>query len=188
MKFVNEFISWTAHIIIGMFVAVLINLFIFQPVYVSGDSMESTLSDGDKVFISKIVHTFNTELEYGDIVVIDSKINMKRTLKDDLVQSFTNNVITNKLFNKEEDDSYWIKRVIGKAGDIIEFKDNKVFRNSIEIVEEYVDGTQKYSNTKIEIAENHLFVMGDNRGKSLDSRIIGSIPEGHVIGKFKFKF
>lgn len=78
---------------------------------------------------------------------------------------------------------YLIKRVIGLPGEIVEYKDNKLYING-EIVEENFNHKDT-DNFKIEeeIPKNYYFVVGDNRGDSLDSRIIGFIKEDEILGK-----
>jgi signal peptidase I len=184
----KEVISWALHILAAVALALIINIFIFQPTQVQGSSMESTLHERDKVFLNKLSHTFKTVPDYGDIVVIDSRVERERTLKDDVTDSFKYNLISYKLFD-EQDEIYWIKRVIGKAGDTLEFKDGKVIRNGKVLEETYINEPMEYSSDeKVVVPENHVFVMGDNRNHSKDSRYIGSIPIDHVIGKYIFKF
>ena len=189
MKILKEIISWMVNIIAAFVLAVLINVFAFQLTNVEGKSMEPTLQDNDKVFVSKLINTFEVEPEYGDIVIIDSRISSPRTFIDNLTESIKNNLITNILFKKEKEDKYWIKRVIGKSGDVLEFKNDKVIRNGEVLTEPYIKEQAKYINVKkVLVPENHVFVMGDNRNHSKDSRNIGSIPIDHIIGKYKFKF
>jgi signal peptidase I len=188
MKVLRELLGWVINIFIAMTVAVLISLFVFQPTYVAGSSMESTLHDEDRVFISKLSHTFNLEPEYGDIVVIDSRVHRPRDFMDELTQNINNNIITRLVFGIEV-DYYWIKRVIGKTGDVLEFQDGNVIRNGEILEEPYLKEPAEYWNSeKVVIPEGHIFVMGDNRNDSRDSRSIGCIPISHVIGKYKFKF
>ncbi|MDO9534741.1 MAG: signal peptidase I [Bacillota bacterium] len=188
MKVLKELSCWIANILIAMVVAVLISLFVFQPTYVAGSSMESTLNDEDRVFISKLPHTFNLEPEYGDIVVIDSRVHRPRAFVDDLFQNINNNIITRQVFGIEV-DYYWIKRVIGKTGDVLEFQDGNVIKNGEILEEPYLKEPAEYwILDKVVVPEGHIFVMGDNRNDSRDSRSIGCIPISHVIGKYKFKF
>ena len=150
--------------------------------------MEPTLDDGDKVFVSRLNHTFKIEPEYEDIVIIDSRVSRPRTLIDDINDCLKSNLITQVLFETEI-DYFSIKRVIGKPGDVLEFRDNKVYRNGEAIKEEYVkEKAGYYINTKVKVPKGCVFVMGDNRNSSTDSRMIGCIPMDHIIGKYKFKF
>jgi len=190
VKIVKEIISWVLTILVAFIFVILINGFVFQQTQVQGKSMEPTLQDNDKVFVSKLVNIINYEPEYGDIVIIDSRVDTPRKITNDLMGSVKNNLITSMIFDIEQEENYWIKRVIGKPGDVIEFKDGQVIRNGEILVESYIKEEEiYYSDEKIVVVpENHIFVMGDNRNYSKDSREIGSIPIDHVVGKYKFKY
>ena len=189
MKIIKEIISWMTYILTAFVIAMLINVFVFQRSFVEGHSMEPTLHDNDKVYVSKLINIFHHELEYGDIVIIDSQIELPRTIVDDVKESVENNLITNILFGTEKEEKFWIKRVIGKAGDIIEFRDDKVIRNGEILSEPYIKEQANYMSVKkFVVPENHVFVMGDNRNNSRDSRSIGSVPLNHIIGKYKFRY
>lgn len=188
MKIIKEVITWINLIVIAVAIALVINIFVFQPTQVVGCSMESTLHDKDKIIVSKLVHTFSRQPDYGEIVIIDSRINRPHTFMDDLTDYLKSNLITYRLFNSNN-EVYWIKRVIAKEGDTLEFKDGKVYRNGKVLKEPYIKEPMRfYSDKKIVVPENHLFVMGDNRNNSRDSRHIGCIPLDHVVGKYIFKF
>ncbi|OPZ91120.1 MAG: Signal peptidase I T [Firmicutes bacterium ADurb.Bin419] len=165
---VKEIASWTGYILSAVLIGLAINTFVFQPTQIVGCSMESTFFENDKIMVNKLIHTLRSEPDYGDVVIIDSRVNRDRTIKDDLTDSLKYNAITS-MITKEKQDILWIKRVIGKAGDTLE----------------YIDGTLE---GKIVVPENNIYVMGDNRNSSLDSRIIGFVPLDHVIGKYAFKF
>jgi signal peptidase I len=189
MRLVREIISWLLHLAIAFVLAFLISMFVFQPTYVEGRSMESTLHDQDKVFISKLIHTLNGVPGYGDIVVIDSRVARTRTLSDDLLETIRGNLITQFIFGLKPDQNYWIKRVIGKPGDVLVFEEDRIMRNGELLIEPYVkEPAQYYSLGTVVVPEGHIFVMGDNRNHSRDSREIGCIPLTHVIGKYKFTF
>jgi len=196
VKFFKELLSWIMYIAIAFVVASLLNIFVFQITNVNGDSMEPTLSNNDMYVISKLGNLTNSCPDYGDIVVIDSRDKI-RTLKDDFTEIIKYNVITQFISPSSQQHIYWVKRVIGLPGDTIELYDGKVYRNGEEIDEPYLDPDDtpdyefhsirgSYDNT-ITVPEGHIFVMGDNRNNSSDSRTIGPVPVENVIGKLKFK-
>ena len=77
----------------------------------------------------------------------------------------------------------WVKRVIGKGGDKLEFHDNAVYRNGTKLNEPYINGVMEFSMPgSFTVPEGTIFVMGDNRNHSSDSRFIGPIPIDHVLG------
>ncbi|MFZ5989149.1 MAG: signal peptidase I [Bacillota bacterium] len=188
MKIVKEALSWMAHITIAVICGLVLNIFVLQPTQVQGSSMESTLHENDRVIINKLMHTFRFEPDYGDIVIIDSRINRPRTIKDDITDSLKYNAIA-YLISGDKEEIFWIKRVIGKPGDKLEFKEGKVFRNGAALEEPYIKESMHFiSDEPVTVPEGQIFVMGDNRNRSLDSRQIGCIPIDHVIGKYIFKF
>lgn len=189
MKILKEIFSWIMNLFVAFAIAILINVFVFQQTYVIGRSMEPTLVENDTAIIIKLINTFDQEPEYGDIVVIDSRVDSPRTFINDLSDSLKNNLITYFFLGKEMDDRYWIKRVIGKSGDTIEFKNDQVIRNGKVLEEPYIKEKAYYSDIeKVIVPDNHVFVMGDNRNHSKDSRAIGPVPIDHIIGKYKFKY
>ncbi|MGI6225510.1 MAG: signal peptidase I [Peptococcales bacterium] len=180
MKILKEI---TSTVLLALVIALFINLFLVQPSTVFGRSMEPTLHEGDMIIMSKLINTFNIEPKYEDIVIIDSRVERKHTLKDDLIFAFKYNKISYFFFEQIPEDRYWIKRVIGKSGDIIEFKSGRVYRNGVLLDESYIKEEMHTPDYKIIVPERHIFVLGDNRNNSADSRIIGSVPIENVLGK-----
>lgn len=140
-------------------------IFFFRLAIVNGHSMDKTLYDGQHLILSKKAYLF-TEPEYGDIIVAEPKS-----------------------LNGE----YIIKRVIGTPGDYLEIKDNVVYINGGALDESYLPEPMVTEDLAIEIPEGKLFVMGDNRNVSGDSRVplIGLIDiktelKGKIILQFPF--
>lgn len=179
MKLVKSLWSWVSSFAIAFVLVLFLGIFVFQSTKVMGISMDPTLHDSQKVYVSKLSHTFSTLPDYGDIVIIDSRVNQKRTFADELLDT---PLIS--LFASKDDKHIWIKRVIGKPGDVLEFKEHKVYRNGEAIDEPYIKEQMNYTSDKQWVVPaDHIFVMGDNRNHSMDSRVIGFIPLDHVIGK-----
>jgi signal peptidase I len=171
-KFLLELVQMVA---VSVILAVLINLFLFQPVKVEGESMQPTLLDKDFVILSRIGKTFNSGWDYGDIVVIDRRIDRKRSLLDDIHDL--------GIFNRMENRNLIIKRIIGLPGDIIEIRSEGVYRNGDLLEEPYLVEEFVYDSTEYYIVpEDHVFVLGDNRKNSMDSRTIGFIPIDNIKG------
>ena len=188
MKILKEIGSWLLYIAAAFIIASLLNVFVFQITRVQGSSMVPTLNHGDLYVISKIGSVTDSCPDYEDIIVIDSRSTRIRTLGDDFTDILKYNVISS-LLNPATEDIYWVKRVIGLPGDKIKMEDGKVYRNGIKLAETYVNPDEKpmYSGSEVVIPEGYIWVMGDNRNHSTDSRVIGAVPIENVIGKLKFK-
>lgn len=150
--------------------------------------MVPTLKNGDLYVISKIGSSFNACPDYGDIIVIDSRTERIRSLRDDFSDIINYNALST-FISHSQNDIYWVKRVIGLPGDKIELRNGRVIRNGTPLDEPYTNKEEyhSYSNTDITVPEGYVWVMGDNRNHSSDSRVIGPVPIQNVIGTLKFK-
>lgn len=176
-------LEWFQAFIVAFVLALLINVFIFELYTVSGESMVPTFQEGNKVFAVKLHYLFKSEPNYHDVVIIDSRVDRLRTLKDE----FLDNALVSKLLSNEN-KSMWIKRVLGKAGDTIEIKDGKLYRNNKLLDEPYINETMLQDFPKYTVPNGYVFVMGDNRNWSKDSREIGAVPLQNVRGKVIVRF
>lgn len=151
--------EWVSVMIVALVVVTLIFQFLFRMVSVNGNSMMSTLHHGDRLLL-----TGNYEsMQRGDIVVI-----------------------------RCTDGEPLIKRVIAVGGDrlLIDGETGEVHLNGELLDEPYVGGqkTEPYAFAiETVIPDGHIFVMGDNRGGSLDSRLLGTFPLEQVMGKVVFR-
>ncbi|EGD46507.1 signal peptidase I [Ruminiclostridium papyrosolvens DSM 2782] len=187
MKILRELLGWVGTILGSVVLALIVIIFIFQPTSVDGHSMDNTLHDKEKIIINKTQNIFHGKPKYGDIVIIDSRVDRKRTFWDNVIDPLKYNILVSK-FTENTQQIFWVKRVIGKAGDELQFKDGKVIRNGITLEEKYIKEPMRYqSENIIKVPEDCVFVMGDNRNESKDSRVIGPVPNDHVVGKYLFK-
>lgn len=177
--------EWLQTIVIAAAIALTINVFAFQPTKVMGQSMEPTFRDGQRIYLAKTPRTLGTMPAYGDVVVIDSRVSRTRQFSDDLAEPIKN-IVT--LLKGDTPPGYmYVKRVIGLPGDTLEFRNGKVYRNGTPLAEDYVKEPMRYSSPgKVTVPANYVFVMGDNRNNSNDSRFIGSIPADHILGIMLF--
>ena len=159
-------LDWLAHIAVAIAVSILIITFIAQITRVYGPSMMPTLLDGDRLIMEKISPRLGN-IHRGDIVVID-------------VPEFA---------GKERNPI--IKRVIGVGNDTVEIKGGKVYVNGNALVENYVGGEvtsgidPRYSYVRV--PEGEIYVLGDNRDQSMDSRMIGPQKIKSVRGRAVFR-
>lgn len=177
---IKDIQEWAYSLIISVAIALFINAFVLQHMVVEGHSMDPTLHHQQHLVISKISHSISQLPNYDDIVIIDSRVKRERSVKDDLVEP------VNKFITQQE--YIFVKRVIGKPGDVLEITNGTVFRNGKKLEENYILEPMKHSlDKKIIVPADSVFVMGDNRNNSMDSRMIGTIPLDHVLGKMVFK-
>ena len=168
LKAVRE---WVTVVGVALIIAFLVRGFALQQFYISGPSMESTMFQDNRVLVNKISYRLH-DIHRGDVVVFDR--------------------VTTDGVAVQHDDL--IKRVIGLAGDTISISKCVVSVNGKAIDEPYLndyDLAQTNLDDRCRIPEmavttvdnGHLFVMGDNRPQSFDSRMFGSIDEKLVVGR-----
>lgn len=175
MNLIHTIQEWVCSFIVALGIAFFINIFVVEHMVVEGHSMDPTLQDKQHLVVSKLSRTMNQLPAYGDIVIIDSRVNRERSVKDNLAEP------VEKLISQQ--NYVFVKRVIGRPGDVLEFKDGNVFRNNVKLDEPYILEPMNYSLDKtVIVPEKSVFVMGDNRNNSMDSRMIGNIPLDHVLG------
>jgi signal peptidase I len=148
----------------------LVRVFVLQQFYISGPSMETSLFQDDRVLVNKLSYRLH-DVNRGDVIVFD-----RVTTSGGVV---------------EHDDL--IKRVIAVGGDSIQIKKCEVLVNGVEVDEPYlgaeVEGEEPNSRCRVAdmpsltVPDDQLFVMGDNRAESFDSRSFGPIPKKLVIGR-----
>ncbi|HEY4567312.1 signal peptidase I [Planococcaceae bacterium Storch 2/2-2] len=170
----NEVVEFIVMFVVAIAIALAVRAFLFSAIIVDGVSMMPTLEHQDRMIVNKINYRISDPKRF-DVIV----------------------------FHAPEGTDY-IKRVIGLPGDEIEYKDDKLYINGKLYEEPYLephyDGTLKGSLTEdftleqklgmTKVPEDHLFVLGDNRRQSNDSRnvSVGFVPIEDVVGTTKFIF
>jgi len=153
-----DFLKETVFIIIAAFlISLIIRFFVVEAFNIQQHSMEPTLHDGERVLVSKCIYRF-TPTSYGDIIILESPMN----------------------------SSDFVKRVIATEGETVELKEGELLIDGKAIEEPYIKFVDLSNYGPVEVPEDKIFVAGDNRPNSLDSRIFGPIPEDNVVGKVFF--
>ncbi len=157
-------IFWVRDMLLSVLIAILVILFIYQPVKVEGTSMMPALADQERIFINKFVYRFGIgAIERGDLVVF--------------------------WYPNDPSKSY-IKRVIGLPGDTVEIEEGVVRVNGRALEEDYVpnDYRDHFSSPPSRLLPDEFFVMGDHRSSSNDSRIWGPVHRRYIYGKAVFVY
>ena len=163
--------DWFLVVVLALGAALLVRVYVLQQFYISGPSMETTLFGNNRVLVNKLSYRVH-DIHRGDVVVFDRVTTSDGTVShDDL-----------------------IKRVIALPGDTIEIKNCVVIINSKPTVEPYLDkdvleitdpvNRCRVANMPVQtVSAKKIFVMGDNRSESFDSRSFGPISESLIVGR-----
>ncbi len=157
-------IHWARDLLVSIVIAIVVILFIYQPVKVEGTSMMPALVDQERIFINKFVYRFNIgKIERGDMIVF--------------------------WFPQDPSKSY-IKRVIGTPGDTVDVDNGRVRINGKLLEEKYVPEEYRdhVSIPPTQVPEDQYFVLGDHRSSSNDSRSWGMVPRRYIYGKAVFVY
>lgn len=169
-----------------LFIVLLFNTTVFAKVQVRQSSMENTLLSKQQLLEDKLSYRF-TDPKRGDIIIFFEE-EETGTIIDETIRTF--NKMTSFLHKDSYiEDSRYVKRVIGIPGDTIDIKDGYVYVNDKKLTESYVKGEtkEKELDLPITVGKNELFVLGDNREVSMDSRSFGPISIKQVEGKAIFR-
>ncbi len=146
---------------------IVIYLFVLTPNQVKGASMEPTFQTGDYILTSRITYKFR-KIERGDVIVFKSPKNP---------------------------DIEYIKRIIGLPGDVITISNGVVKVNNIQLTEGYIGATTNLwdggcikDNVPYTVPKDYIFVMGDNRPRSSDSREFCAVTKDSIIGDVFYRY
>ncbi|MYL51192.1 signal peptidase I [Halobacillus litoralis] len=158
-------------VLFALLLAFVFRSYLFASYIVDGESMEPTLYDGNLLMVNKAVYDWQ-DIGRQQVIVFHA--------------------------NEEED---YVKRVIGVSGDEIAVRDDQLYINGKRVDESYLDPlrpndglpfTEDFTLEEVtghqKVPEGHLFVMGDNRRDSLDSRYFGFVPADTVVGKVDVRY
>lgn len=183
-KVKKEIESWIFSILGAILIAGLVNSKVFAKVQVQQSSMENTLFTNQQLIVDKLSYNF-VEPKKGDIIIFHE--NKEKGTIAEYTLEMVDNIISKFNNNKTdiEEDDRLIKRVIGVPGDEVDIKDGYLYLNGKKLEETYANGETISREFKlpIKIPENKLFVLGDNRMVSKDSRMFGLVDYKQVEGK-----
>jgi len=164
--------KWIRTILFAIVLALAFRSFLFASYIVDGKSMEPTLFDGNLLMVNKMIYDWQ-DVNHGDVIV----------------------------FHANENEDY-VKRVIGLPGDKITYKNDTLYLNGKKVDEPYLDPYRKNDGKPLtedftleeitggvkEVPDGRIFVMGDNRRESLDSRYFGFVPIETIVGKVDVRY
>ncbi len=160
----RSLVEWVVVVGGALVIALVIKTFLLQAFYIPSSSMVSTLNVGDRVLVNKLSYKVH-DVHRGDIIVFERPEGEADSQITDL-----------------------IKRVIGLPGDTVEGQNGRVVINGEPLDEPYLDeGVTTGDFPPTDVPEGHLFMMGDNRGDSRDSRYFGTIDEDTIVGRAFFR-
>jgi signal peptidase I len=153
---------WIRDIFVSLAIAAVVIVFLYQPVKVEGTSMMPWLQDQERIFVNKFVYNFD-EVGRGDVIVFRFPLDPSKS---------------------------YIKRVVGVGGDVIQIVTGQLFVNGESVDEWYVPDEYRdpSSHPAVVVPEGHLYVLGDHRNTSNDSRMWGTVPLPFVTGKAVFAY
>lgn len=158
----NEIRTWARDLLIAIGLALIIIVFLYQPVKVEGTSMAPLLSDQERIFINKFVYRFEP-IQRGDVIVFWYPLDRSKS---------------------------FIKRVIALPGEMVEIRQGVVKVNGHTLPEPYVPA--RYEDLSdygpVRVPSDAYFVMGDHRISSNDSRIFGPVPRRFIYGRAVFAY
>ncbi|MBI3668241.1 MAG: signal peptidase I [Acidobacteria bacterium] len=158
----RELRAWARDLLLAVGLAVVIIIFLYQPVKVEGTSMTPLLSDQERIFINKFVYRFEP-IERGDVVVFWYPLDRSKS---------------------------FIKRVVGLPGETVEIRAGRVYVDGQRLPEPYVPSQFADASTSgpMRVPPDQYFVMGDHRSSSNDSRVFGPVPNRYIYGKAVFAY
>jgi len=158
----SEIRVWTRDLLIAIGLALVIIVFLYQPVKVEGTSMAPLLSDQERIFINKFVYRFEA-ISRGDVVVFWYPLDRSKS---------------------------FIKRVIGLPGETVEIRQGTLFVDGQAVPEPYVPAMYEDLSDfgPVRVPHDSYFVMGDHRISSNDSRVFGPVASHFIYGRAVFAY
>lgn len=158
-------LSWVWVLVSAVLLAVLMRTFLIAAFYIPSESMEPVLEVGDRLLVSKLSYRIG-DPDPGDVVVFRTPPSMQPAQTAEL-----------------------IKRVVAVGGQTVGADNGRLIVDGVPVDEEYLpDGVYTRDFGPLPVPHGYVFVMGDNRGSSQDSRVFGAIPESEIVGRAFARF
>lgn len=192
---VQDILEWIGCFIIAVAIAVIFKYYIGTPTIVKQPSMYPTLQENQRLWLNRWNRTIKKMPERGDIITFEAPtttvLSVEEIQKSQIAryEGGPTSLLGKFSFYFLENGKYsYIKRVIGLPGDHVVINDNKVYINNNEFIESYLQPGVVTDNgrgncTDIVVPDNSVFVMGDNRTQSTDSRCFGCVPLEKIESK-----
>jgi signal peptidase I len=162
-KKMNPLVEWVIVVFVAITSALLVRAYVVQQFAVEGESMVNTLQNGDRVLVNRLSYRLH-DPRRGDVVVL-------------------------KRFDSTSTERDLIKRVIGLPGETVRVSSCTVFINDEPLTEPYIDAEVQARDgcggdqAPVVVPDDSVFVLGDHRGKSSDSRVFGPVADDFLIGR-----
>ena len=197
----KEIWEWVYCIIIAMVIVLVIKSFIGVPTVVKQTSMYPTLKQNERLWLNRWGATFNKMPKRGDIVTFEAptarNVDENHLDYENPVATYEynpSNLVTKFVYyTLEIGKTSYIKRVIGIPGDHVQIKEDGVYLNGGKLEEDYLQDWVVTTDlgglyTDVIVPAGTVYVLGDNRGESVDSRRFGCIPVEKIESKAVFRF
>ena len=201
----KEIMEWVYCIVIAVVIVLLIKSFIGVPTVVKQESMYPTLKQNERLWLNRWGANFDKLPKRGEVITFEAPNTSKGTSSLDLnhvdlsnpiapYEYEPGNIITKFTYNVLEIGKVsYIKRVIGLPGEHVEIKDGAVYINGEKLQEDYLQDTVITESmgglyTDVVVPDNCVYVLGDNRPGSKDSRFFGCIPVKKIESVAVFRF
>lgn len=198
VKVFKEILEWCFCIFLALVIALATRYYIVTSTVVKQASMYPTLQENQRVVLSRVKRITKNQYKTGDIITFEAPSEVKKGTEVDLsnkvaIYNYEPKNATQHLmyYVLELTKTSYIKRVIGVEGDRVQIVNGKVYINGEELVEDYL---QKGVTTKtvyyndVIVPEGCIYVLGDNRDESMDSRTFGCVPLEKVEGKVILRY
>lgn len=197
-RVIKEILEWSFCVILAVVIALVTRYYLVTSSIVQQKSMYPTLKENERVLLSRIARTIKGEYKRGDIVTFEAPSEIKKGVNVDkenprAIYNYNPKSLIEKLMYNvlEFRKVSYIKRVIGLPGERVTIYNGKVYINGRELIEDYLDEnvtTKMVNYNDVVVPEGYVFLMGDNRDESMDSRTFGCVPIEKIEGKVKFRY